>query len=76
MAKLVKTTIRIDAELKKAAEREALERDTTFQSVVNTAVEEHFKGIKKEQNVSPGFESWVDKYIDKNKTALEELANT
>lgn len=38
---LIRTTLRIDSNLKKAAEEEALSEDTTLQAVFNSALEEY-----------------------------------
>ena len=38
---LTRTTLRIDSNLKKAAEEEALNEDTTLQAVFNSALEEY-----------------------------------
>lgn len=38
---LTRTTLRLDTKLKKAAERHAVERDTTLQAVFNEALEEY-----------------------------------
>lgn len=39
---LVRTTVRLRQDIKKAAERKALEEDTTFGHIVHRALEEYF----------------------------------
>lgn len=76
MAKLVKTTIRIDAELKKAAEREAIEKNITLQVVVNTALEENLKNRShKTDSVSDKeFSDLLKKVNQEYGSALRKLA--
>ncbi len=38
---LIRTTVRLRPDIKKAAERKALEEDTTFQAVVHRALEDY-----------------------------------
>ena len=38
---MVRTTLRLKAHLKKSAERKALEEESTFQSIMNQALEEY-----------------------------------
>lgn len=70
--KTVKTTLRLKENLKKDAERLAIEQDLSFQEVFNRALESY---VGNKPKVSAGFESWVDKYIEKNRQALEKLAH-
>ena len=70
--KLVRTTLRLKENVKKDAERLAIEEDISFQEVFNRALESY---VGKKSKISPDFESWADKYIEKNRTALEELAH-
>ena len=71
---LVKTTLRLKENLKKSAERKALEGDTTLQEVINSALENYLEKESRKPQLSLGFADWVDKYIKENRTALEELA--
>lgn len=41
--KLVRTTLRIEADLKKQAELTALKENTTFQDIVNTALRDNLE---------------------------------
>ena len=41
---LVRTTLRVKSDLKKAAEKYALHEDTTLQNIFNNALEEYLKG--------------------------------
>lgn len=50
--KLVKTTLRIDAGLKKDAERLAIEQDTSFQEVFNRALENYLTKDKTAQKTA------------------------
>lgn len=69
---LVKTTLRIEENLKKAAEKKALEEDKTFQEIYNEALEGYLLKPNKAR-ISKTVE-WVNKYIEENRPALEELA--
>ena len=40
---LARTTVRIESELKKEAERLALEEEKTFQEIINSALNEYLK---------------------------------
>ena len=79
--KLVKTTLRLNSELKKSAEREAIEKDTTLQAVVNSALESHLEKAsgKKEAHslgsVDPEIQQLTKKLIEHYRPALEELAH-
>lgn len=46
---LVRTTLRIDENLKKIVERKALEEDTTFQQIFNKALTAYVKADSKKQ---------------------------
>lgn len=46
---LVRTTLRIDKELKKSAERKALEEETTLQEIFNNALREYLKSQTKKK---------------------------
>lgn len=74
--KLVKTTLRLDAELKKAAEREAIEKDTSFQAVVSAALEENLKNKShKADSVSDQeFSKLLKKVNQEYGAALRKLA--
>lgn len=74
--KLVKTTLRLDAELKKAAEREAIEKNTTLQAVVNTALEQNLKNkTTKSDSVSDkDFFDLLKKVNQEYGSALRKLA--
>jgi len=69
---LVKTTLRIKENLKKAAEKKALEEGKSLQSVLNEALEEHLASISKKRTEKTL--RWVDTYIKDNRPALEALA--
>ena len=47
---LIRTTLRIEENLKKTAERKALEEDTTLQAIFNRALEEYFKNQAKKKS--------------------------
>lgn len=44
---LIRTTLRLEENLKKSAERKALEEDTTLQEIFNRALEEYLKNQAK-----------------------------
>lgn len=46
---LVRTTLRIDKDLKKNVERRALEEDTTLQDIFNRALKEYLKSQAKKK---------------------------
>ncbi len=46
---LARTTLRIDQKLKKAAQKSALESNTTLQDVFNRALQEYLAGTAKEK---------------------------
>jgi len=69
---LVKTTLRLKENLKKAAEKKALEEGKSLQSVLNEALEEHLSSVSKKRTEKTV--TWVNKYIEQNRPALEELA--
>ncbi len=79
---LVKTTLRIEEKLKKEVAREALEKDTSFQEVVNRALEEHIQKSStkvKEQNslgtIDTEIHDLTKDLIKQYRGALEELAS-
>lgn len=74
MRKLVKTTLRIDAELKKAAEREAIEKDTSFQEVVNIALADHIQNKSSESISNTEFSQLLKKVNKEYGPALRKLA--
>ncbi|HEY1835885.1 MAG TPA: hypothetical protein VGG13_03630 [Candidatus Saccharimonadales bacterium] len=43
MTMLTRTTLRIDTNLKRAAEKQAAENDTTLQAVFNSALEQYLR---------------------------------
>lgn len=46
---LIRTTLRLKSDLKRAAEKHAVHEDTTLQNIFNDALEEYLKG-KAEKN--------------------------
>ena len=46
---LVRTTIRVPEELKKAAEKQALEEDTTFQDILHRSLRDYISKSAKEK---------------------------
>lgn len=50
---LTRTTLRLDTSLKKAAERQALEQETTLQAIFNDALRQYFdkKAKKKARDI-------------------------
>ncbi len=46
---LIRTTLRIKENLKKSAERKALQTDTTLQDIFNTALEQYLEQDAKKQ---------------------------
>ena len=47
--KLTRTTIRIQTDLKKAAEKVAIDMDTSFQDVVNRALEDFIEKLEEKK---------------------------
>lgn len=47
---LIRTTLRIEENLKKTAERKALEEDTTLQAIFNRALDEFLKNQAKKKS--------------------------
>lgn len=55
---LIRTTLRIDKELKKNAERKALEEDTTLQDIFNKALESYLQNQAKKEAKKIVFKSF------------------